>query len=154
MLNRYRSTQRLIAASVLAISLSLGPLTADATATVGPFFQPTDALDESTSSHSATEFMRGDCNASTTFDIADPIAVLDFAFGGLTTRACQDACDTNDDGSIDIAEQALLGNVVGNVGVSDQASGERVSKVGVIDELIRQSLRTRVIRWRHRASYV
>lgn len=50
------------------------------------------------------EFIRGDCNADSTTDVADAIAVLAYLFSGSTVVTCVDACDVSDDGSLDIGD--------------------------------------------------
>jgi len=50
------------------------------------------------------EFMRGDCNADSGFNIADCIFTLAALFSGGPSGTCLDACDSNDDGSINIAD--------------------------------------------------
>ncbi len=49
-------------------------------------------------------FIRGVCNLDITFDLADPIAIIIFLFGGGRPFPCEDACDINDDGGIDIGD--------------------------------------------------
>ena len=59
------------------------------------------------------QFIRGQCNADSTYDIADAVFALGFLFpgmGGGTTLPCPDACDCNDDGAIDIADAVCLLN--------------------------------------------
>ena len=55
----------------------------------------------------ATPFIRGDFNDDASFDIADPVSVLDhlFVIGGRP--GCADAGDTNDDGELDITDALL-----------------------------------------------
>lgn len=50
------------------------------------------------------EFSRADANGDGAFDIADPIRVLGFLFGGGPPLLCGDASDVNDDGGINIAD--------------------------------------------------
>ena len=47
--------------------------------------------------------MRGDCNADSFYNLADPIFLLN-ALLGDGELLCLDACDPNDDGSINIAD--------------------------------------------------
>lgn len=49
-------------------------------------------------------FVRGDCNGDTMFNIGDPIAILDTVISGTFFPQCRDACDANDDGSLNIAD--------------------------------------------------
>ncbi|MEE8142032.1 MAG: hypothetical protein V3T77_02925, partial [Planctomycetota bacterium] len=56
--------------------------------------------------YAATElFIRGDCNADDSFNIADAIFGLNFLFvpGGVVP-SCEDSCDVNDDASVNIAD--------------------------------------------------
>ncbi len=48
-------------------------------------------------------FIRGDCNADGTVNIADPVSGLAYLFSGAPTD-CLDAHDTNDDGQVDISD--------------------------------------------------
>ncbi len=60
-------------------------------------------------------FLRGDCNADGSNNIADVVAALTFLFGGGGTPLCADACDLNDDGSLDISDPVfLLSNLFSN----------------------------------------
>lgn len=54
----------------------------------------------------AQQFVRGNCNADSSFNIADAISLLAFLFpsGTPTVLACEDACDCNDDGNLNIAD--------------------------------------------------
>lgn len=62
-------------------------------------------------------FVRGDCNADAAFDIADPISLLAHLFavgGGSSPLPCRDACDSNDDGKLQISDAIYsLGAIVG-----------------------------------------
>ncbi|OUU26003.1 MAG: hypothetical protein CBC13_00950 [Planctomycetia bacterium TMED53] len=60
-------------------------------------------------------FVRGDCNADGSNNIADVVAALTFLFGGGGTPLCADACDINDDGNLDISDPVfLLSNLFSN----------------------------------------
>ncbi len=48
-------------------------------------------------------FVRGDTNADSTVDIADPVKALEHLFLGGSVD-CEDAADSNDDGALDIAD--------------------------------------------------
>ncbi len=53
------------------------------------------------------EFRRGDCDLSGEVDIADAARILNLLFGIGPWRPesiCDDACDTNDDGRVDLAD--------------------------------------------------
>ena len=52
-------------------------------------------------------FVRGDCNADTRIDIADPVYTLTYLFAG-GQALCLDALDVNDDGKVDIADPIAL----------------------------------------------
>ena len=54
-------------------------------------------------------FVRGDCNDDEKHDLADAAMILGEQFSGLTPN-CLDACDTNDDGSINLADSVFLLN--------------------------------------------
>ena len=56
---------------------------------------------------SAPEFIRGDCNDDSLFDIGDPIFLLSELFSGGDPANCDDACDMNDDGLKDIGDPDL-----------------------------------------------
>ena len=60
-------------------------------------------------------FRRGDCNADGGIDISDAIFMLTFLFQpGGPTPTCDDACDGNDNGSLNIADPiGLLGVLFG-----------------------------------------
>jgi hypothetical protein len=49
-------------------------------------------------------FYRGDCNDDRRRDISDAVFLLTSLFVAARTLNCEDACDTNDDGVIDIAD--------------------------------------------------
>lgn len=51
-----------------------------------------------------SRFVRGECNGSSPFDLADPIFLLTFLFIDPTAPPCFDACDANDDGSLNLAD--------------------------------------------------
>ena len=53
------------------------------------------------------EFLRGDCNADRSLDIADPILTLESLFLGKGSRTCEDACDANDDGELNVADAIM-----------------------------------------------
>lgn len=48
-------------------------------------------------------FRRGDCNATDTVDIADAVFQLQHLFQGVAA-SCESACDSNDDGRLDISD--------------------------------------------------
>ncbi|MDE0958069.1 MAG: right-handed parallel beta-helix repeat-containing protein [Planctomycetota bacterium] len=52
-------------------------------------------------------FIRGDSNADSTLDVSDVMFSLGAVFGQVIS-SCQDAQDTNDDGSLDISDPLLL----------------------------------------------
>ena len=49
------------------------------------------------------EFKRGDCNDDERCDIADSASILAWQFQGFVVN-CEDACDINDDGKINLAD--------------------------------------------------
>lgn len=51
-----------------------------------------------------SQFVRGDCNADGNRDLSDAVLSLGVLFNGKTTPGCIDSCDTNDDGSFNIAD--------------------------------------------------
>ena len=58
-----------------------------------------------------TEFRRGDFNADSEINIADPIATLNFLFaGGAPPTACEKAADVNADGSVNISDATFTLN--------------------------------------------
>lgn len=65
-----------------------------------------------------SSFIRGDCNADGTYNIADPISILGILFSGAPAPVCNDACDCNDDGSLDIGDAiCMLSGLFGNPAV-------------------------------------
>ena len=61
-------------------------------------------------------FVRNDPNADGTENIADPVQILDFLFGG-GTLTCNDAGDVNDDGTLNIADVVYSLNVIFGISV-------------------------------------
>ena len=55
-------------------------------------------------------FRRGDANVDGKTDIADPIFLLNFLFGGGQETTCREGTDTNDDARVDIADTIFLLN--------------------------------------------
>ncbi|MFQ5655590.1 MAG: hypothetical protein ACE5GW_12780, partial [Planctomycetota bacterium] len=60
-------------------------------------------------------FQRGDANDDGSFDISDPIRLLQRLFlPGSPGLSCEDAADANDDGELDIADaMSMLGTIFG-----------------------------------------
>ncbi|OUU24806.1 MAG: hypothetical protein CBC13_03020 [Planctomycetia bacterium TMED53] len=54
------------------------------------------------------DFVRGDPNSDGTTDISDPIMVLEFLFGSVSSLSCPDSGDANDDGAVDISDAIFL----------------------------------------------
>ena len=52
----------------------------------------------------AQSFRRGDANADSTIDLADPVAMLFYLFIGNAPPSCVDAVDVNDDGITDLSD--------------------------------------------------
>ena len=52
----------------------------------------------------ADTFIRGDPNLDSRIDISDPVAILNCLFQGLNCTTCDDAADSNDDGSVDLSD--------------------------------------------------
>ena len=52
-------------------------------------------------------FSRGDCNGDGLHDISDPIAALGLIFLGGSS-SCEDSCDTDDDGTLTVADAITL----------------------------------------------
>ncbi|MEM7165687.1 MAG: hypothetical protein AAF581_09495 [Planctomycetota bacterium] len=69
----------------------------------------------------APYFIRGDCDNNTGVNIADTIFLLQQTFppaGGPPAMACMDACDCNDDGTLNISDAIwMLNAVLGNPSV-------------------------------------
>ncbi len=55
-------------------------------------------------------FRRGDANVDGKTDIADPIFLLNFLFGGGPETTCREGTDTNDDARVDIADTIFVLN--------------------------------------------
>lgn len=53
-------------------------------------------------------FVRGDANVDDSINIADPVAILTYLFGGGPLPICFDAADSNDDGGVDISDSIYL----------------------------------------------
>lgn len=53
-------------------------------------------------------FIRGDCNTDGAINIADAILGLGILFSGAGPANCDDACDVNDDGNLDIGDPITL----------------------------------------------
>lgn len=49
-------------------------------------------------------FVRGDCKNDGHFNIADPLKLVRVLFTGLPFGTCVDACDSNDDGVVDLSD--------------------------------------------------
>lgn len=58
--------------------------------------------------HAQDPFNRGDCNTDNLLNIADAILGLGILFSGAGPANCDDACDINDDGSVDIGDPITL----------------------------------------------
>ena len=54
-----------------------------------------------------SEFIRGDCNGDEAFNISDPIRLLSLLFSSMAVD-CDDACDANDDGGLDLGDAIYL----------------------------------------------
>ncbi|MFN0060038.1 MAG: PQQ-dependent sugar dehydrogenase [Planctomycetota bacterium] len=64
----------------------------------------------------APSFRRGDCNGDAQLNLADAIFLLSRIFSGGATGSCDDACDGNDDGAINIADVIrILGAFFGDI---------------------------------------
>ncbi len=62
-------------------------------------------------------FVRGDVNDDGQINIADPIALLGYLFGGEAAPGCEDTGDANDDGALNIADAVtILGHLFGGTG--------------------------------------
>lgn len=74
------------------------------------------AIELSTPPAPGGQFVRGDCNADGTNNIADAVFLLSILFpsGTPPTATCDDACDANDDESLNIADAVTtLGSLFG-----------------------------------------
>lgn len=67
-------------------------------------------------------FQRGDCNSDDKVDLADAASVLGVQFFGLESL-CHDACDANDDGTINLADSVYLLNWLFKFGPEPLAPG-------------------------------
>jgi hypothetical protein len=54
------------------------------------------------------EFSRGRWNPDGSFDISDPVFLLEYLFLGGSRPTCLDACDANDDGKLNISDPIIL----------------------------------------------
>jgi len=66
------------------------------------------------------EFVRGDANGDGTIDIADPIEILGYLFGGGVVGSTS-ACDSNDSGAVDIADPIYILSYLFSVGLPPAA---------------------------------
>lgn len=66
------------------------------------------ALSTPAAAQTISGFERGDCNADNTFNVADMIYLLVDLFANGPASPCEDACDTNDDGALNLSD-AILG---------------------------------------------
>ncbi len=55
-----------------------------------------------------TVFVRGDVNEDGIFNVADPIALLGYLFGGRKAPYCLDSGDANDDGAVDLSDATRM----------------------------------------------
>lgn len=53
-------------------------------------------------------FVRGECNQIGAIDLADAVTILNYTFGATPTPGCERACDTDDSGSVNIADAIFL----------------------------------------------
>ncbi len=67
-------------------------------------------------------FQRGDCNSDDLADLADAASILANQFGNYEIL-CPDACDTNDDGLLNMADSVFLLNWLFKFGISPAAPG-------------------------------
>ena len=65
---------------------------------------PTNLAEESGTVDAVLNFYRGDCNDDTRRDVSDAVFLLTLLFVAAGPMSCQDACDANDDGVIEIAD--------------------------------------------------
>ncbi len=56
----------------------------------------------------ASGFVRGEVNGDDNFNIADPVAILEYLFLNGTRVTCEDAADANDDGDLNVADPVNL----------------------------------------------
>ncbi|MEM7164344.1 MAG: hypothetical protein AAF581_02715 [Planctomycetota bacterium] len=65
-------------------------------------------------SQMSPQFERGNCDAMGSFNIADPIFLLSYLFptGAPPTLSCEDACDGNDDGTLNLTDAVALLNAL------------------------------------------
>lgn len=61
---------------------------------------------------SVPTFVRNDCNADGSNNIADPIRLLSWLFGTSPVPDCGDACDCNDDEALNIADAICILNTL------------------------------------------
>lgn len=61
-------------------------------------------------------FERGDCSADAIVDIADAMRIAEYLFNFGATPGCLDACDANDDGTVDLADSIYVASAVTALG--------------------------------------
>ncbi len=90
--------------TIAAVSpADVGEYTVEVLGSCGSLLSVGAALDLSPPGVCLPNFVRGDCDASGTWTITDPIALLSYLFQ-VFALDCDDACDVNDDGALDIAD--------------------------------------------------
>ena len=67
--------------------------------------------------HASAQYFGGDCNEDSGFDIGDAIFLLNYLFLPMSdTPACDDACDSNDDGLLNVADGVYTLEALFNMG--------------------------------------
>lgn len=71
-----------------------------------------DTLYEISGTNRFNAFIRGDANEDGVFNIADPVRVLSWLFGGGAPLGCDDAGDANNDETVDVADAVAAVNAL------------------------------------------
>ncbi len=65
-----------------------------------------------------SDYIPSDCNADGSNDLSDAVQLLEVLFGAATNFVCQDACDSDDNGRVDVGDAILmLSSLFGGGGV-------------------------------------
>ena len=81
-------------------------------------------------------FRRGDCDSSGRVNIADSVFLLNMLFLGQARGKCDDACDANDDSTLDISDPILTLTFLFRKGVAPPYPGARNCGIDLSDDFL------------------
>lgn len=90
------------------LSSGRGPDRADRRRATGRRIVTLAMLLWTTSASAQWTFTRGDCNGTPSVNVADAVAIVTYLFVGTFDPPCIDACDSNDDGVVDVSDPVYL----------------------------------------------